>query len=163
MATTRAASAVGAAAATTRRAAAKAGAAAPSKRSATKAAAGKAGTGTAVSSTGAPNKATLKKAATGATPASAKPASRKAPAVASAAKASRKRQKPVRDSYTMPREDYTMLIALKDRAQTAGRPARKSELLRAGLHALAALDDAQLRVLLDGLVVLEKGRPRKGS
>jgi hypothetical protein len=68
----------------------------------------------------------------------------------------------VRDSFTMPRGDFALIAVLKDRALGFKRPAKKSELLRAGLHALAALDDAQLQAALDELTPLKAGRPRKG-
>lgn len=74
----------------------------------------------------------------------------------------KRRRKLVRDSFTMPREDFDIVVALKERAQALGRPTRNSEVLRAGVHALGALDDAQFRTALDRLVVLKKGRPKKG-
>jgi hypothetical protein len=71
------------------------------------------------------------------------------------------KQKLVRDSFTMPRGDFGLINTLKDRALTFRRPTKKSELLRAGLHALAALPDAKLKLVLDGLVPLKTGRPKK--
>jgi hypothetical protein len=50
--------------------------------------------------------------------------------------------KQVRDSFSMPKEDFAVLKALKARAERLGRPAKKSELLRAGVHLLAAQGDA---------------------
>lgn len=40
--------------------------------------------------------------------------------------------KPVRDSFTMPQADYALIDKLKERALAFRRPAKKSELLRAG-------------------------------
>jgi hypothetical protein len=48
----------------------------------------------------------------------------------------------VRDSFSMPKEDYAVLQDLKARAAGLGRPAKKSEVLRAGVQALAAMGDA---------------------
>lgn len=48
----------------------------------------------------------------------------------------------VRDSFSMPKEDYAVLQDLKARAAGLGRPAKKSEVLRAGVKALAAMGDA---------------------
>jgi hypothetical protein len=52
-----------------------------------------------------------------------------------------------------------------DRRRARGQdfkwPAKKSELLRAGLHALAAMSDPQLKAALDSLVALRPGRPKK--
>ncbi len=69
--------------------------------------------------------------------------------------------KPVRDSFTMPQPDFALIAELKERAIGFRRPAKKSELLRAGLHALMALDDAALRNALDGLAPVKSGRPKK--
>ncbi len=91
---------------------------------------------------------------------STKAARSPADAVGEAGKADKRRRKMVRDSFTMPREDFDQVVALKRRAEKLGRPARKSEVLRAGVHALAALDDTQFVALLEGLVVVKKGRPK---
>lgn len=71
------------------------------------------------------------------------------------------KQKLVRDSFTMPQADFDRIAQLKSRALAFMRPAKKSELLRAGLHALAALDDTRLRAALDALAPLKPGRPKK--
>ena len=67
----------------------------------------------------------------------------------------------MRDSFTMPEDDYATIAAMKKRAIGFQRPARKSELLRAGLRALAALDYAGLKAALDSLVPVKAGRPKK--
>ncbi|MBT9523923.1 MAG: hypothetical protein IV105_01595 [Rhizobacter sp.] len=67
----------------------------------------------------------------------------------------------VRDSFTMPRQDFDLIPALKKRALAFQRPTKKSELLRAGLQALAALDDKRLKAALDALVAIKAGRPKK--
>ncbi|MES2718731.1 MAG: hypothetical protein V4795_23435 [Pseudomonadota bacterium] len=92
-------------------------------------------------------------------PTKAKPA----PLPAVAAKAVRVKEKLVRDSFTMPQADFALIQALKDRAMGFRHAAKKSELLRAGLHALAALPLPALQQLLAGLPALKSGRPRKGS
>lgn len=71
------------------------------------------------------------------------------------------KHKLVRDSFTMPGNDFQLIDQLKQRALGFKRPAKKSELLRAGLHALASLSDARLKVALDALDPLKPGRPRK--
>jgi hypothetical protein len=43
------------------------------------------------------------------------------------------------------------------------RPTKKSELLRAGLQALAAMSRAELEAALGKLVPLKTGRPKKGA
>ena len=73
------------------------------------------------------------------------------------------KQKLVRDSFTMPGADFALIDQLKARAMSFKRPAKKSELLRAGLQALAALSDAKLKSVLDGLTPLKAGRPKKSD
>lgn len=67
----------------------------------------------------------------------------------------------VRDGFTMPETDFALIAALKERAVGAGRPAKKSELLRAGLQALAALDAKKLRAALERLEPIKVGRPKQ--
>lgn len=69
----------------------------------------------------------------------------------------------VRDSFTMPQADFDLVAVLKQRALGFQRPAKKSELLRAGLHALNALSDKRLQTALDALQPLKPGRPKKGA
>jgi hypothetical protein len=71
------------------------------------------------------------------------------------------KSKLVRDSFTMPEQDFGLIAVLKERALEFKRPTKKSELLRAGLHALQHLGDAQLRGALDSLMPLKAGRPKK--
>lgn len=72
---------------------------------------------------------------------------------------SEKPEKLVRDSFTIPRTEYTLLQDLKLRSATLGRPAKKSEVLRAGIQALKALDDAALLAVLGQVPVIKTGRP----
>ncbi len=77
------------------------------------------------------------------------------------AKTDRNKLRLVRDSFTMPQTDHDLIGILKTRALAFQHPAKKSELLRGGLHALAALDDAAFRSRLQALVPLKPGRPKK--
>jgi hypothetical protein len=72
-----------------------------------------------------------------------------------------KKVKPVRDSFTMPQPDFDLIGVLKERAIAFKRPAKKSELLRAGLHALAAMSAAKLHASLDALAPIKSGRPKQ--
>ena len=72
------------------------------------------------------------------------------------------RKKPVRDSFTMPEADFGLIAALKARALTAKRETKKSELLRAGLHALDLLDTSALVAALGQLAPVKIGRPKSG-
>lgn len=90
----------------------------------------------------------------------AKPA--KVPKADKASKADKARKpKLVRDSFTIPKDEYAVLEQLKDRAARAGRPTKKSELLRAGLQALAGLSDAAFLGAVSAIPSLKTGRPAK--
>jgi sialic acid synthase SpsE len=69
--------------------------------------------------------------------------------------------KVVRDSFTMPKSDYDKIDALKQVCLKAGLHVKKSELLRAGLHALSALSTAQLKISIGKLAEIKTGRPKK--
>ena len=75
----------------------------------------------------------------------------------------RAKEKLVRDSFTMPRADFALIGLLKERALRFQRPTKKSELLRAGLQALQAMDDAALGARLAGLPHIKTGRPKKSD
>lgn len=83
-----------------------------------------------------------------ATPARRRPAP-KAPVVAEVAAAAAdavppekpRKIKVLRDTFSMPKGEFEVLDALKQRAASAGRPAKKSDVLRAGVKALAAMGD----------------------
>jgi hypothetical protein len=69
----------------------------------------------------------------------------------------------VRDSFTMPQADFELVALLKARALEFKRPTKKSELLRAGLHALNRLNDKALQAALESLTPLKTGRPKKAA
>jgi hypothetical protein len=71
------------------------------------------------------------------------------------------KMKVVRDSFTMPQSDYAKIGEFKQLCLKNGLHAKKSELLRAGLHALGKLNAAQLKAALSGLEKIETGRPKK--
>lgn len=91
------------------------------------------------------------------------PAAKPAAAPATPPKDTKVKAKLVRDSFTMPQSDFALIGALKERALGFKRPAKKSELLRAGLQALAGLNDSALKAALDALAPLKPGRPKKGD
>jgi hypothetical protein len=66
----------------------------------------------------------------------------------------------VRDSFTMPKAEYAVVEQLKRRAAVLERPAKKSELLRAGIKALSALSDAALLAALQAVPTIKTGRPK---
>ena len=74
-----------------------------------------------------------------------------------------KKPKMVRDSFTFPKAEYAVLDALKLRAAKLGSPVKKTELLRAGVKAIAAMQDAAFRVALRAVPSLKTGRPAKAK
>ena len=74
-----------------------------------------------------------------------------------------KKPKLVRDSFTIPKLEYTVLDDLKQRAGQLNSPVKKSELLRAGIKALAAMSDAGLLMALQAVPAIKTGRPTKAS
>lgn len=72
-----------------------------------------------------------------------------------------KKVKLVRDSFTIPKPEYLMLDNLKLRAADLKHPVKKSELLRAGIKALAAMTDSNLLTALKAVPMLKTGRPSK--
>jgi len=74
--------------------------------------------------------------------------------------AAKPKAKLVRDSFTMPQRDFSLIAALKDRALDFKRPTKKSELLRAGLHALSAMKQTDLKQALEQLAPIKAGRPK---
>lgn len=106
---------------------------------------------------------TPKRAAKKAKPAApvAKATPKAAPAAEAAVKpAKAHKPKLVRDSFTMPKDEYQVLDALKRRALGLEKHVRKSELLRAGIQALAAMNDRAFLKSLGGVPTLKTGRPK---
>lgn len=113
-------------------------------------------------STAAPAKAATRKPVKPAAKPVAKPAADKAvPAVTPVTSVAKPSLKLVRDGFTMPQADFDLIAVLKQRAVALQRPAKKSELLRAGLHVLQALPDEALLAALEALSPIKQGRPKK--
>ena len=70
-----------------------------------------------------------------------------------------KKPKMIRDSFTIPKTEYVVIDALKERAGKLSRSAKKSELLRAGVKALAAMSDAAFLAALTAVPTIKTGRP----
>ena len=71
------------------------------------------------------------------------------------------KRKMVRDSFSMPAQDYALIALLKSRTLASGTVVKKSQLLRAGLAALAALTPAHLIDVISTMPELKTGRPGK--
>ena len=92
-------------------------------------------------------------------PARPAPATPAAPAPAEVAKV--KKPKLVRDGFTIPKAEYQVLDELKLRAADLKHPTKKSELLRAGIKALAAMADSAFVAALKAVPAVKTGRPAK--
>ena len=66
-----------------------------------------------------------------------------------------------RDSFTMPKTEYAQFHVLKERLNKLGQPAKKSELLRAGIMQLSAMTDAALKAAMSKVPAIKTGRPKK--
>lgn len=71
------------------------------------------------------------------------------------------KKKVVRDSFTMPQIEYLKIAEIKAVCLNAGMHVKKSEVLRAGLIALAKLNPANLKRALSNLEKIKTGRPKK--
>lgn len=110
-------------------------------------------------------KSAAPKAAKSAKPAKPAPAAPVATEVKVEAKAEaktkkEKKTKVIRDSFTLPQDDYAKIAELKQACLKAGLHIKKSELIRAGLRLLSKLDSVQLHAELDGLEKIKTGRPK---
>ena len=94
---------------------------------------------------------------------SAKPAA--APTVAATVADSKpakdKKPKMVRDSVTIPKAEYIVLEAMKQRAAQLKVTVKKTELIRAGMKHLATLPDAVFLAAIAAVPSLKTGRPSK--
>ena len=77
--------------------------------------------------------------------------------------AAKVKHKLVRDSFTIPKSEYVVLEGLKLRASNLKRPTKKSELLRAGIAVLHAMNDKAFLVALGTVPSLKTGRPGKSA
>jgi hypothetical protein len=82
------------------------------------------------------------------------------PVVEAAKAAKPPKAKLVRDSFTMPKDEYQVLDVLKVRAIGLEQYVKKSELLRAGIRALDAMSDRAFLKALDAVPTLKTGRPK---
>jgi hypothetical protein len=74
-----------------------------------------------------------------------------------------KKEKLVRDSFTMPEAEYQVLGDVKKACLKAGIDVKKSELLRVGVALIRQLDTARLKEILGTLPTLKAGRPKKSK
>ena len=91
----------------------------------------------------------------------AKTAAKVAAKPVDAAKDKPHKEKLVRDSFTMPEQEYAVLGLVKKACLKAGFEIKKSELLRIGVALISQIDLATLQNVLAALPQLKTGRPKK--
>lgn len=92
----------------------------------------------------------------------ADPAGADTPAMPAAPKPLKvKKPKLVRDSFTIPKDEYSTLDQLKQRAVGLAQAAKKSEVLRAGIKALSSMSDKDFLAALRAVPSIKTGRPKK--
>ncbi len=96
-------------------------------------------------------------------PTALKPAAHSATKVVAPKSDKDKKIKMVRDSIAIPKAEYLVLDSLKLRAATLAIPAKKTEILRAGIKALAAMSDKAFLSAVRSVPNLKTGRPAKGE
>ncbi len=98
-------------------------------------------------------------------PVAAQAKMRRIPILAADTAAKDKARKPklVRDSFTMPEQEYAVLSQVKKACLKAGFEIKKSELLRIGVALISQIDLATLQTVLSALPQLKTGRPKKSN
>ena len=90
-----------------------------------------------------------------------KPAIKSAPIEAGKKAKKEHKLKVVRDSFSMPQNEYQKIAEIKAACLKAKMHVKKSEVLRAGLKVLSELDPARLTLILKSLEKIKTGRPNK--
>lgn len=108
-----------------------------------------------------PTKAARAAGSTGSKKIAVKPAPAVAKSAAPEKTAKVKKVKMVRDSFTFPKTEFAVLETLKLRGAKLSVPVKKTELVRAGIKALAAMGDANFLAAIRAVPNLKTGRPAK--
>lgn len=88
----------------------------------------------------------------------------KAEKVPSPAKALKEKKiKMIRDSFTIPKPEFAVLETLKLRSAKLATPVKKTELIRAGIKALAAMPDVAFLAAVRSVPNLKTGRPARAK
>ena len=70
-----------------------------------------------------------------------------------------KKERVIRDSFTLPSGDYELIAAVRQRCLNSAININKSEVIRAGLHALMEMPEEDLVELVNNLEKVKPGRP----
>ncbi len=71
-----------------------------------------------------------------------------------------KKNKVIRDSFTIPKEEYQTIHDLKARSAKLGHGMKKSELIRAGIKVLSILSDSAFSQAIAQIPMIKTGRPK---
>ena len=70
------------------------------------------------------------------------------------------RPKIIRDSFTLPEDDYMLLGIIKQECMRSGIDTNKSEIVRAGLKILATMNRGELKEAFRRVEKIKAGRPK---
>lgn len=70
-------------------------------------------------------------------------------------------KKVIRDTFTMPSEDYDLIAVIQERCLQSAINVTRSEIVRAGLRMLGNLNDEKLTQALKAVEKIKSGRPPK--
>lgn len=73
----------------------------------------------------------------------------------------KKQKRVVRDSFTLPGDDYELITTIRERCLDSRVTINKSEVIRAGLHALNEMSETELLATVESLTKIKTGRPGK--
>ena len=71
-----------------------------------------------------------------------------------------KKNKVIRDSFTIPKDEYQTIHDLKLRSAKLGHGMKKSELIRAGIKVLSILSDSAFTQAIAQIPMIKTGRPK---
>jgi hypothetical protein len=78
-------------------------------------------------------------------------------------KPKKQKRRVIRDSFTLPVDDYQLITTIRERCLDSRVTINKSEVIRAGLHALNEMSETELLAVVDSLTKIKTGRPGKSE
>lgn len=76
-------------------------------------------------------------------------------------KQQKQQKRVIRDSFTLPTDDYELIATIRERCLDSRITINKSEVIRAGLHALNQMSNEELVAVVESLTKIKTGRPGK--
>ena len=76
-------------------------------------------------------------------------------------KQQKQQKRVIRDSFTLPTDDYELITTIRERCLDSRLTINKSEVIRAGLHALNQMSNEELVAVVESLTKIKTGRPGK--